>query len=169
MFFCTGLTDLTVSGNGLSEILPAVKNLKDLRFFTADSNNLGSLSAEITQLPALQKLSLADNRLAELPADLGNCRKLYMLDVSGNVLQDLPASITGLPSLGALFLQHNRLDSLPEHIETLSELHQEFEAARYVTLDISDNRLCALKGMVKAWADRFDPGWQSKQDCLPAR
>ena len=28
-------------------------------------------------------------------------------------------------------------------------------------LDLSDNRLCGLKGAVKAWADRFDPGWQA--------
>jgi Leucine-rich repeat (LRR) protein len=169
LFSCATLTDLAISGNGLAELPPAVKNLKNLRFFVGDSNDIQSLPADITQLPALQKLSLANNRLSALPADLGNSGKLVMLDASVNMLRNVPASIAVLPSLGALFLRHNRLDSLPDRMVNLTGFHPETGAARYATLDLSYNRLCALKGALKAWADRFDPGWESKQDCSGAR
>ena len=123
------------------------------------------LPSEISQLPYLQALWVSDNRLVDLPEELGHCTKLKLLDASINVLTGLPASITGLHSLGALFLQHNRLDSLPAHIETLSGLHLEAGSIRLKTLDLSDNRLCGLKGEAKNWVDRFDPGWESQQNC----
>ncbi len=82
---------------------------------------------------------------------------------------NVPAGIASLSALGALYLRHNRLDSLPDHIDTLTGLHVEMGSARYTTLDLSDNRLCGLTGAVKAWADRFDPGWQARQECSGTR
>ncbi len=115
------LRDLTLKGNGLSELPAGVfYGLHNLRDLNLDGNRLTELRAEaFSGLSSLWRLRLQNNGLRELPpkvfAGLSNLEVLYV--GFGNELTRLPPRVfAGLSNLTHLGLGENRLKELPEGI-----------------------------------------------------
>jgi hypothetical protein len=114
------------------------------------------ISLEIAMLDSLEILDVGKTGLAALPIDMGRLRNLTTLRCDGNSLTAVPQSLGELTSLRQLDLSGNGLDSLPDTLAGLDSL---------TTLNLSNNKLCQLDSLVQAWANRFDSGWESSQQC----
>jgi Leucine-rich repeat (LRR) protein len=61
-----------------------------------------------------------------------------------------------LTALQRLLLTSNNLTTLPGSFTHLVNLQ---------VLSLAYNRLCNLPSALHAWADKYNPGWESAQDC----
>lgn len=127
-----GLTELTLSGNGLLELPPSIGLLRKLRKLNMSRNKLTSIPGEIGALVLLEDLDLGRNQLESVSPRLGDLKRLKYLNLMANQLASLPDEIGGLPALYRLGLKSNRLRCLPASIGGLSSL---------VELFITDNEL----------------------------
>lgn len=96
----TGLEELDLSNNSISEALPAeIRLLQNLKVLDASNNKMTGVPAEIGQLSKLEILNLSNNQLTGLPYELGNLKNLKILNLSGNDYsqQDLEIIKKGLP------------------------------------------------------------------------
>src|SRR5688500_18243192 len=65
-----GMTELNLSGLGLTELPPEIGQLTRLSWLRLDKNQLADLPPEIVQLPNLRALALAENQLTSLPPEV---------------------------------------------------------------------------------------------------
>ncbi len=112
---------------------------------------------EISRLMKITALDFGKTGLKSLFHDIGMMRNLNSLRLDSNKLRKLPKEIGYLPYCATLDISSNELDSLPISITTLRPM---------VYLNLSGNRLCNLDGSVIPWAQRFDPDWQTTQNCV---
>ncbi|MBD2409854.1 GTPase [Nostoc calcicola FACHB-389] len=131
------VTELDLSGRGLTTLPAEIGRLTNLRSLDLRSNQLSSLPGEIVQLINLQSLNLRSNRLSILPGEIVQLTNLQFLDLSKNKLSSLPGEIVQLTNLQSLDLSKNKLSSLPGEIVQLTNLQ---------SLDISENKLSSLPG-----------------------
>ncbi|UJB68592.1 leucine-rich repeat domain-containing protein [Acaryochloris sp. 'Moss Beach'] len=139
------LTELDLSGNGLTTLPPEIGKLTQLKSLILGKwdakelrwlgNSLSELPAEIVQLTNLQQLYLSENSLSELPAEIVQLTNLQQLYLSENSLSELPAEIVQLTNLQQLYLSENSLSELPAEIVQLTNLQQ---------LYLSENSLSEL-------------------------
>ncbi len=91
-----------------------------------DSNNLiGTIPAELEDLPMLQSLELAYNNLSgTIPSELGNLANLINLQLQTNSLTgNIPVALANLSSIQNLDLDTNKLSgSIPPELGNLSTL-----------------------------------------------
>jgi Leucine-rich repeat (LRR) protein len=141
------LTELDLSGKGITELPGEIGKLVNLRSLRLNDNELSELPESIGKLINLQDLFLVRNSLAALPnalANLSNLRRLYLLhnklttlppmlfqlkllwrlDVQSNELTFLPPEIGLLSGLGSLWLSNNKLQDLPSEIGRLKDLEE---------------------------------------------
>ena len=121
------VTELHLSGNELSEALPAeLGDLTNLQILDLCSNELsGEIPAELGDLTNLQILELYDTGLSgEIPAELGNLTNLQILYLWGTGLSgEIPAELGNLTSLQELYLWGNGLSgAIPAELGNLTSL-----------------------------------------------
>ncbi|MEH2117199.1 COR domain-containing protein [Nostoc sp.] len=131
----TNLRSLNLYGNQLSSLPPEIGQLTNLRSLDLSSNQLSSLPPEIVQLTNLQTLKLSGNQLSSLPPEFRQLTNLQTLNLSGNQLSSLPPEIIQFTNLQILNLSYNQLSSLPPEIVQLTNLQ---------TLNLSYNQLSSL-------------------------
>ncbi|RUS94677.1 hypothetical protein DSM106972_093140 [Dulcicalothrix desertica PCC 7102] len=144
-----GVTELDLSGNGLTALPPEIGKLTQLKklilgkyeydedgeFLGAIGNNLSYLPKEIGLLNQLEELQVARNRLSNIPAEIGQLFNLRTLDITRNELSNIPAEIKQLVNLQTLNLGWNQLSSIPAEIGQIVNLQ---------TLDLSWNPLRSI-------------------------
>lgn len=117
------LTELTLSSNRLTSLLPPLSDMVDHRETNREGEENGkngdvdSTTSRmggrgIFDLTSLHKLNLNSNQIESLPEDLTRLVNLTHLNLSANRLQSLP-SLRGLTQLSVLVVTINRLTSLP--------------------------------------------------------
>ncbi len=151
-----GLELLDISGNPLGSLSPSLAKVKSLKELRADNCDLEDLPDEIGALMNLGILAVENNRLSELPVTVGMLKSLSEMKLSHNQLTALPEEIGEARELAGLGVNNNELSSLPFSILKLEKLIPTF-------VDISKNRLHDLPDTLASWADRYDPGWRTKQ------
>ncbi|MBE9103954.1 leucine-rich repeat domain-containing protein [Nostoc cf. edaphicum LEGE 07299] len=129
------VTELELSGKGLTILPPEIVQLTNLRSLDLSSNQLSSLPPEIVQLTNLRTLDLSSNQLSSLPPEIVQLTNLRTLDLSSNQLSSLPPEIVQLTNLQTFDLSYNQLSSLPPEIVQLTNLQ---------TLKLSGNQLSSL-------------------------
>ncbi|WP_104908849.1 leucine-rich repeat domain-containing protein [Nostoc sp. 'Lobaria pulmonaria (5183) cyanobiont'] len=70
------VTELDLSGKGLTTLPPEIGQLTNLRSLHLHNNQLSSLPAEIVQLTNLRSLHLFNNQLSSLPPEFGQLTNL---------------------------------------------------------------------------------------------
>ncbi|MBD2449294.1 leucine-rich repeat domain-containing protein [Nostoc sp. FACHB-152] len=133
------VTELDLSGKGLTKLPAEIGQLVNLRSLDLSDNQLSSLPGEIGQLVNLQSLDLSDNQLSSLPGEIGQLVNLQSLDLRGNQLSSLPGEIGQLVNLQSLDLMSNQLSSLPGEFGQLTHLQKIY---------IQNNQLSSLPGEI---------------------
>jgi len=174
------LRQLWLNMNALSALPPEIGNLASLEGLYIDRNRLSYLPAEIGNLRSLKELFLSGNYLlTALPSSIGNLTALQTISLSSCALSQLPSTIGALSHLTLLAAGNCSLDSVPESMGSLTALRYLFLTRNDLTtlpgsfthlvnlqvLDLSRNRLCDLPSALHTWADKYNPGWESTQDC----
>jgi leucine-rich repeat protein SHOC2 len=145
-----GLKELTVGGNNLAAIPPAVLALAGtLVILDCSSNQVVELPVELCVFDKLEELVLDGNALAELPAEMGGLGKLKRLYLRNNRLSGLPAALLKDTPVNAMQLEGN-LISKREFMA--SDGFEEFETRRTtlkkkdldVAASMSGMNLCGL-------------------------
>lgn len=80
------LTKLSLRGNRLQHVPPAVLALSRLQELDLAGNAITALPDGVSQLGELQELTVDENALTELPAALAKCGKLKVLSARANRL-----------------------------------------------------------------------------------
>ncbi|WP_138500060.1 COR domain-containing protein [Nostoc sp. PA-18-2419] len=133
------VTELDLSGKGLTTLPAEIGRLTKLRSLDLRGNQLSSLPGEIRQLTNLQTLDLGFNQLSSLPGEIGQLTNLQTLYLYNNQLSSLPGEIRQLTNLQTLYLYNNQLSSLPGEIGQLTNLQ---------TLYLENNQLSSLPGEI---------------------
>ncbi|CAK9833828.1 Leucine-rich repeat-containing protein 58 [Anthophora retusa] len=115
----SGLRELNLSGNRLTDFPEQVLELTDLKYLYLGGNHISEISKDVWKLQRLLVLSMGSNRLTEVPFILGELKSLQALILCDNMLESLPSSIAKLTNLKSLLLHKNRLRTLPTEIITL--------------------------------------------------
>ncbi|QKQ73750.1 COR domain-containing protein [Nostoc sp. TCL240-02] len=129
------VTELDLSGKGLTTLPAEIGQLTDLQTLNLRSNQLSSLPPEFGQLTNLQTLNLDSNRLSSLPPEFGQLTNLQSLHLDLNQLSSLPSEFFQLTNLQTLKLGLTELSSLPSEIGQLTNLQ---------TLNLTSNQLKSL-------------------------
>ncbi|NLG19160.1 MAG: hypothetical protein GX556_17690 [Fibrobacter sp.] len=116
---------------------------------------LNFFPVEIEKLMEVRILDLGNTSLPEVIPEVGRMR-LFELYLDSNGLQYLSPEIGYLKDCRVLEFSANELSSLPGSFNRLSPSG---------ALDLANNKLCDIDSSSAAWADLFDPDWQSTQRC----
>ncbi|XP_076825385.1 leucine-rich repeat-containing protein 40-like [Clavelina lepadiformis] len=106
----------------------------ELTKLNLSSNQITSLSDELSNFQSLIVLDVHDNKLASLPSNLADLPNLKRFDVSHNNLQSLP-SLEYLKVVSAMLLHYNQLSELPPSIGAMESCE---------LLDASNNLLTSV-------------------------
>ncbi len=129
------VTELNLSGEGLTTLPPEFGKLTNLRSLYLSGNQLSSLPPEFVQLTNLQILDLRNNQLSSLPPEFEKLTSLQTLYLRSNQLSSLPPEFEKLTNLQTLYLENNQLSSLPPKFGQLSNLQ---------TIYLENNQLSSL-------------------------
>jgi internalin A len=129
------VTELDLSGKGLTTLPPEIGQLTNLQTLDLFRNQLSSLPKEFVQLTNLQTLNLSRNQLSSLLKEFVQLTNLQTLDLSRNQLSSLPKEFVQLTNLQTLNLDSNQLSSLPKEFGQLTNLQ---------TLYLDSNQLSSL-------------------------
>jgi Leucine-rich repeat (LRR) protein len=148
------LTELDLSGLGLTQVPPEVAVLSELevlilgkrkgdertyvygrRVPAVTSNAISAVSDFVGTLQNLRRLDLSGNPLAQVPAVVYEFPKLESLGLCRILLNDLPAEVTNIQTLQQLDLSGNVLSTLPDAIANLVNLQ---------SLDLGSNQFTSL-------------------------
>lgn len=176
------LEDLTIGHNPITEITPAISNLKRLKNLTLNatkiidiktdlsrldslehfdfsSNETSHLSDQVNNIPNLIWLSLNNNKFQDLTFIDSRLHKLQMLYLYTNKIKHISSEIKLLPNLKELLVFDNEIDSIPDCISSLTNL-EKFEIwgnpIKYISPEIK--KLTKLKEM------RIDDDYLTPQD-----
>lgn len=116
------LRGLSVSGNELTVLSPHISHMQNLRSLDVSHNAIAEVPATIGTLAKLESLNLGDNALRTLPNTIGNLSKLKQLKLSGNMLNDLPPQLAQCAALRELDLSRNHFEVIPPEVGALSKL-----------------------------------------------
>ena len=118
----TGLEALDLNNNELSELIPSMSALTELKSLLISANKLRAVPEEIASMTRLAELHINGNALRELPTWIGTLTELKVLSLDENQLTTLPVSISKLTGLRELSLSSNKLSELPKEIVALMNL-----------------------------------------------
>ncbi|CAI9107382.1 OLC1v1006720C1 [Oldenlandia corymbosa var. corymbosa] len=124
LFCFKSLTLLSVCGNEISGIPPAIGDLPFLVEFRVANNHLTSLPSEISLLRELRIFIANNNCFAELPPILLTLEKLELVELSHNELSCLPVQIGNLTKLRRLVADYNKINCIPSSIGRCSSLKE---------------------------------------------
>lgn len=121
----TGLEELRLRRDGITELPEGIGALKALRLLDLSGNPITELPARIGELTALEEFYLNDDPLLDLARGLPTLSKLprlRVLHLSGDGIDKLPSTIVGLQHLEELYLDHNTMDAFPADLMELPKL-----------------------------------------------
>lgn len=134
--YCVNVTAINLSGNKLTSLPAAMKNLIHLDTLSLADNKFTKFPDVLGKFPALTTLSLRGNALDKLPATLNvDLTSIKWLDLSDNKLATIPVILGKLANLETLYWADNSAKSAPADI---------FKLSRLVNLDLSGNLLESL-------------------------
>ncbi len=122
LFQLRNLVTLDLSGNLFATLPQEICQLRNLATLDLSGNLFAILPQEICQLRNLTRLALSSNQLAILPPEICQFRNLTTLNLSGNLFTTLPQEICQLRNLTRLALSSNQLAILPPEIGQLVSL-----------------------------------------------
>ncbi|MEH2070231.1 MAG: leucine-rich repeat domain-containing protein [Nostoc sp.] len=117
-----GWKELDLSGEGLTELPPEIRQLSNLTLLSFYENQITEIPEWIGQLSNLTKLYLANNQITEIPESIGKLSNLTELKLANNQIIEIPESIGQLSNLTELKLANNQIIEIPESIGQLSNL-----------------------------------------------
>ena len=119
--FATGLTELELGDNAITDIAPlsGLTNLRDLHLYVNALTDVTLLSG----LTGLASVDLSDNEITEV-APLSGLTGLTSVDLSGNEITDV-TPLSGLTNLTQLFLGRNQITDVTPlaGLTNLTRLH----------------------------------------------
>ena len=114
------VTHLNLSSNRITSLQPDVSVFfSGLLQLDISSNNLTELPVEICSLHRLQILIAKHNRMKSLPKDFGRLVGLRELNLSGNGFEHFPLQLCELEGLESLQLGANQISYIPPQIRRL--------------------------------------------------
>jgi Leucine-rich repeat (LRR) protein len=113
---------LIVESNKLGSVPAEIGNLPKIKNLKLSYNKLTSVPEEIYNLTSLENLYLHRNDISNLSDKVGQLTNLKNLTFSGNQITSVPASIKNLKNLRYLTLSENNLTALPEELGELNKL-----------------------------------------------
>ncbi|XP_043267748.1 toll-like receptor Tollo [Venturia canescens] len=131
----TGLQDVSISGNLLSEVPGAVRELRSLKTLDLGNNNIARIDKEsFAGLDELYGLRLVDNKLENVSREaFSSLPALQVLNLASNMIRHVEQSaFASNPMLRAIRLDGNELTEIRGAFTSLSTL---------VWLNVSDNKL----------------------------
>lgn len=176
------LEDLTIGHNPITEITPAISNLKRLKSLTLNATEIIDIKTDLSRLDSLEHFDFSSNETSHLPDQVKNIPNLIWLSLDNNKFQDLTfidsrlhklqmlylytnevkhisSKIKLLPNLKELLVFDNQIDSIPDCISSLTNL-EKFEIwdnpIKYISPEIK--KLTKLKEM------RIDDNYLTPQD-----
>ena len=124
-----------------------------------DSNGMSTISvnAVISGMNSgrVSDLEIMESLFTTIPSVIGGLHTVESVEMRKTLVSSLPGRIGELINITELELDSNQLTTLPLEITNITQL---------VLLDLSYNKLKNLLPAVKAWADTYDPDWESTQD-----
>ncbi|NOY05015.1 MAG: leucine-rich repeat domain-containing protein [Chlorobi bacterium] len=113
---------LSLSGQGLAELPPEIKVLKNMYQLHLTDNRLRTFPSEIGELSKLGFLAAGDNIIDSLPPALAKC-PIFWLDLRNNRLRHLPEELGQIKTLEWVNLENNQLSSIPATVTDMPKLH----------------------------------------------
>jgi Leucine-rich repeat (LRR) protein len=153
------LETLRLEYNQLVSLPSAIGQLHKLDYLVLDYNPIVTLPDEIGMLTSLRSMDLFATDIQSLPNTIGNLKKLEFIHIAKTKLKILPDEFCNLSSLKQAELYGNKLESLPDSLVKLTNLNMLF---------VTNNRLCSLSNDLQVFLDKYDPGWDTLQDCSAA-
>lgn len=117
-----GWTSLNLSNQGLTELLPEIGNLMDLKILRLECNRLSKLPNEFKNLTRLEEIELSFNEFSDFPYELMELPNLTGIFFPANRFNVLPPQIKSLRKLKNLYLNANQISTLPHEIVELTTL-----------------------------------------------
>ena len=105
-----GVTELYLSGMGLTEVPSVLGQLTGLQVLDLWRNQISSIPSVLGQLTGLQELKLSRNQISSIPSVLGQLRRLRQLDLDSNQISSIPSVLGQLRRLEILSLDNNPLN-----------------------------------------------------------
>jgi len=139
VFDLEDLKELTIIGEGITEIPPQIGQLKNLEELTIMTSNVKHLPDEVFELTKLKSLKLRLG-IETLSPKISNLTNLYSIDLSFCQLKELPDELGDLRKLHTLIFAHTPLTKLPSTFFGLENL---------IFLDISNCREIVLEEEIK--------------------
>jgi internalin A len=124
VFELTGLHELNLNHNQLTELPREIARLKNLKKLFLSSNRLTGLPEGIFHLTGLESLALGGNRFKQFPGGIVQLKNLQGLWFWGHNLAEFPREIFELKNLKMLNLGTNQITQLPKEIAELRELEK---------------------------------------------
>lgn len=176
------LEDLTIGHNPITEITPAISNLKRLKNLTLNATKIIDIKTDLSRLDSLEHFDFSSNETSHLPDQVKNIPNLIWLSLNNNKFQDLTfidsrlhklqmlylytnevkhisSEIKLLPNLKELLVFDNQIDSIPDCISSLTNLE---------TFEIWDNPIKyispEIKKLTKLKEMRIDDDYLTPQD-----
>ena len=116
------MSEFNCNHNKLTELIPEIGNLINLKQFYWCDNKLTKLIPEIGNLINLKKFYCCDNVLTELMPEIGNLINLEYFSFSGNNIKELIPEIGNLVNLKYLSCGGNKIKELIPEIGNLVNL-----------------------------------------------
>lgn len=140
----TRVTQIGLSGNNLTGVLPATLNqLTALEYITFSVNQLTGPIPPLSGLTSLQHFRAWGNRLSGVIPSLDGLGALRTFHAGGNQLTGPIPPLTGLPSLHEISVYDNQLSGPIPSFAELPALH---------TFNANDNRLTAIPPLAEVAA-----------------
>ena len=132
-----GWTELDLSGQGLTELPPAIGQLTQLETLILgkwEKDRRGPQGFKGQELVNNQLLPLvAGNHLTSLPMELASLKSLKSLNLSGNPFNTLPPWVCQLPDLETLIGIRTELTTIPDSLAQLTNLQQLYLYSNQIT------------------------------------
>ncbi|MCT4621212.1 MAG: NEAT domain-containing protein [Marinisporobacter sp.] len=131
----TGLTEVSIWKNKLTDITGDFSKLTKLTRIDASYNQLTSISASICSITSLNTLNLQNNKINSIDENISKLTNLNALLLNKNELSDLSGGVSGLTNMTILRLDNNKFEILPDSIGDLTNL---------TSLSLNNNNLKTL-------------------------
>ncbi|MFP4122410.1 MAG: leucine-rich repeat domain-containing protein [Coleofasciculus sp.] len=117
-----GVTELDLSGKGITEIPDCIGQLTNLQKLYFEENQITEIPECIGKLTNLQKLIIGKNKITEIPGCISQLNNLRFLGLWENQITEIPEFIGKLTNLKKLSLSANQITEIPEFIGYLNNL-----------------------------------------------
>jgi len=126
------LQQLSLAGNQITDLPPAIGNLAHLKMLQMSDNFLRKLPNEIRKLTSLEYLDVTNNQISSLPQIVDQVVSLKVLRAGNNKLTFIPPELCFCTQLRELHLRKNKIVNVQGNI---------FQWTQLVIADLGENNL----------------------------